>query len=430
MKKSLLFFALLSALATTQAQTTDSVSLGAPAGGYSYPNDVFYNMQTGTVKTIVGSNWHLAFAIRNALPPMDVMRSTTILANEGRGVSVFVSPQSLNDWNTFDTTGYSTWNNPHNSDSIWDIGALNVYRDSSNMFDFGWGAYNQTTHDLEATKMFLVRITTGTGPSAIQHFRKLKIDKLAFDTQWVFTYSNIDGSNSHTVAFNKSTFAGKLFAYQNLLDDTLLDREPAQAWDLLFTRYGAYSTQFGQTIFSANTGALSYPTLLTSKVSGVPTDSAVSGVFTNNITNIGTNWKINPGPGQPSFVVIDSLSYFTKRTNGREDKLVFESFSGTSTGTIVFTKQNTRFASGLAKTDNNTLFYGMYPNPANNTLYLDFADTKTYTVTIFDITGKTVLTTSASANNNRIDVSNLYAGVYIVSVQQGTTRQVARLIIR
>jgi hypothetical protein len=395
----------------------------------TYPMDVFYNMETGKVKTTYGSNWHLAFAIRNAQPPFNVMQSTTILANEGRGVSVFLSPQPLSDWNVFDTTGFRTWNNPHNSDSTWDIGALNVYRDSSNMFDFGWGEYSQITHDLEATKMFLVRITTGVGQNATQQFRKIKIDKLAFDTQWVFTYANIDGSNSRTVVFNKSDFAGKLFAYQDMLSDTLLDREPSEKWDLLFTRYGANYTQFGQTVFSTNTGALSYPTLLTSKVSSLPTDSAIAGVYTNNITNIGTNWKENPGPGQPFFRVYDSLTYFTKRDNNREDKLVFNSFEGSSTGLIIFTKTNIRLGTGLTNVNGNILS-GMYPNPASNTLYLEFADNQTYTVTIVDVTGKALLTTTASRNNNNIDVSALNPGMYFVRLQNNISHTAARLIIR
>jgi hypothetical protein len=124
--------------------------------------------------------------------------------------------------------------------------------------------------------------TRGTPQSPIFFYKKIMISKLAFDTSWEYTYANLDNSGMNSVVLNKSAYAGKLFAYQNLLNDTIYDREPSAKWDLLFTRYGANATQFGQTIFSTNTGALSYPTLLTSKVAGVATDSSVAGIYTNS----------------------------------------------------------------------------------------------------------------------------------------------------
>lgn len=400
----------------------------------NYPNDVFYNMETGTVASVKGSNWHLGFAIRNAAPPMNVMRSTTIIANEGRGVSVFVSPQALTNWTNFDTTGFRTWNNPHNSDSIWDIGALNAYRDTSDGFDFGWGQYNLISHDLEATRMFLVRITYGTGPAATNTFKKIKIDRLAYDTQWVFTYANIDGSNSKTITFNKSQFAGKLFAYHNLLNDTTYDREPNSPWDLLFTRYGAYYTQFGQTIFSSNTGALSYPTLMTSRVSGVHTDSAMAGVYASKITGVGTNWKENPGPGQPNFRVYDSVSYFTKRSNGREDKLVFEAFRGANTGMIVFNKTNLELGTGLQKTSAIQSLQ-LFPNPASSHVNIQITSTaNSATAKLFDVTGREMYSielTNGIANSfeGTIPVSQLNKGVYFVQIVSGGATKTRKVVL-
>ena len=400
----------------------------------NYPNDVFYNMESGTVSTAKGSNWHLAFAIRNAAPPMNVMRSTTILANEGRGVSVFVSPQAIGNWSSFDTTGFRTWNNPHNSDSTWDIGALNVYRDSSDGFDFGWGKYDVVSHDLEATRMFLVRITYGTGVATTNTFKKIKIDRLAFDTQWVFTYANIDGSNSKTIIFNKSQFAGKLFAYHNLINDTTYDREPNTRWDLLFTRFGDYYTQFGQTIFSSNTGALSHPTLMTSRVAGVPTDSAVAGVYTNRITGIGTDWKQNPGPGQPNFRVYDSLSYFTKRTNGREDKLVFEAFRGASNGVIVFNKTNLMLGTGLAKNSAIQSIH-VFPNPASTVVQIQITSkAQSASVKLFDVTGRELQTVQLNTlSSNRFEgaiaIDGLTKGIYFIKITSGDASQTKRIIV-
>jgi hypothetical protein len=393
----------------------------------TYPSDVFYSMATGKVSTVQGNNWHLAFAIRNATPPFDVMKSTTILANEGRGVTVYESTQPVSNFTAFDTTGYANWTIPHNSDSTWDIGALNANR-TSVATDFGWGEYDMTSHDLVGTKIFLVKIAKGTGPNTTYTFKKLMIGKLAFDTTWEFTYANLDNSDTKSKIINKSAFAGKLFAYHNLLTDSTYDREPSGSWDLLFTRYGAYATQFGQTIFSTNTGALSYPTLLTSKVEGVPTDSAAPGLFSNRLTGIGTDWKLNPGPGQPSFVIIDSLSYFTRQGNANY-KLVFKAFTGSSTGTIVFAKTNVGVTMGIEGIE-ETGFVSLYPNPATGTINIQLNKKGHNTVAIVDLAGKTQLTTTLAELNNSIDISGLQSGMYFVKLQNQQTQKVIRLLVQ
>jgi hypothetical protein len=394
----------------------------------TYPDDVFYNMATGTVSTVAGSNWHLAFAMRNASPPFDVMKSTTILANEGRGVTVYESTQPVSNFTAFDTIGYTTWLKPHNSDSTWDVGAFNTNR-TTNAVDFGWGEYDMITHDLVGKKIFLIRITKGIGQNATQTFKKLMIEKLAFDTSWVFTYANLDNTGSNTVTINKSAHAGNLFTYHNLLTDVTFDREPATKWDLLFTRYGANSTQFGQTVFSTNTGALAYPTLLTSKVSGVPTNTAQAGTYAAFLTGVGTDWKTNPGPGQPNFVVKDSLSYFTKDATNHEYKLVFTSFSGSGTGTIVFAKTLLSSTLGLSSLDKTGLV-NMYPNPAKEMLNVELNTLNNGSLSIIDITGKTHMTATLPELNNRIDISMLQSGIYFVRIQNNQSQNVVKLIVQ
>lgn len=399
-------------------------------GGITYPNDIFYSMKTGVVATVPGKDWHLAFAMRPAAPPFNVMRSTTVLANEGRGVSVFESTQLPANFAAFDTAGYATWVNPHNSDTSWDVGSLNAHRNMADGFDFGWGTYDQTTHDLIGSKVFLVKITIGTGASFLTIFKKVKIEKLAFDTQWVFTYANLDNSGLKTITLNKSMYAGKLFAYHNLLSDSTMNREPQGKWDLLFTRYGANATQFGQTVFSSNTGALAYPTLLTSRVPNIIVDSAVAGTYINNLTGIGADWKINPGPGQPNFVIRDSLSFFLKAEDNREDKLVFKSFAGSGTGVIVFNKTNIKLGGVGLATVKSIGLVGMYPNPATSTINFDLTDAKTYNVHIFDITGKLQSTATVNAAQNTVDISNLHAGLYLVSVENNGAKKVVRLLVQ
>ncbi|MES2559640.1 MAG: T9SS type A sorting domain-containing protein [Bacteroidota bacterium] len=63
-----------------------------------------------------------------------------------------------------------------------------------------------------------------------------------------------------------------------------------------------------------------------------------------------------------------------------------------------------------------------YPNPATNLIDVD---TEIETVTILDLTGKTLMETAVSG---AIDISGLQAGIYILKAQQGTQTYVSRLI--
>lgn len=419
MKKPLLqLFALLLTItgAVAQPAANDSVSLGQ-----GYAGDVYYSLKAGVIANVPGA-WHIAFSVRPAMPPFDVMRSATISVNEGRGVSLFKSTQTT--WSTFDTTGYKTWSNPHNSDSIWDLGAFNADK-TNNPFDFGWGLYSQNSHNVEGSAIFLLRMTTGSGSNAVTSFKKVFIEKLAYDTQWVFTYSNLDGSDSMHVTIGKGPYQGKLFVYYDVKNHTVLDREPNTPWDLLFTRYGAFVTQFNQTIFSSVTGVLSHPAVQTAQVSGKPEDSISvrSATFGRKISTIGTDWKINPGPGQPNFLIVDSNVYFVRLPDSSQYRLAFRSFSGSSTGNISFFKQEEEKYVGLfeAKVYQTV---ALYPNPATNYVEIN-AGAGNHTIQIFDITGKVQLSTTA-IGSAYIDLSNLRKGLYFVQVDGS---KAARLVV-
>lgn len=401
------------------ADTFDDVILGN-----GYPNDVFYSMENGVVSNVPGNNWHIGFSMRPAAPPLNVMRSATVIANEGRGVSIFKSTQT--DWNTFDSAGYASWTNPHNSDTSWDVGAFNASR-TTNPFDFGWGSYNQQTHDVEGSAIFLVRISTRAGSVTVNTFKKVRIEKLAFDTQWVFVSSNLDGSDSAYSTISRAAFTGKLFAYHNLTTNQTIDREPAQPWDLLFTRYGAFVTQFGTTLFSTTTGALHYPTVLSAKVTGNIDDSLniSMAAFSDQINTIGTDWKENPGPGQPNFVVHDSTAYFVRLANSKQFKLVFKLFEGSATGRIAFVV--TPVANnpvGLFEPVKKNNSVSIYPNPATSQVTVE-AGFGTHTIRVFDITGQ--LKKELVANGNAtLSLDGLNKGLYFIQVDGS---KAARLVI-
>ncbi len=432
MKKIVLQIAFLFASATAllaQPIANDSVSLGT-----GYMNDIYYSFENGTVGTQPGANWHIAFATRPAAPPTNVLRSTTIIANEGRNVQIYKSNQY--NFVGFDTTGYRStiidtnlraWELMHNSDSSWDLGAFNANLVKNDPFDFGWGAYNMTSHDvLSKGNVYLLRLTrTAQGRTIDSAFKLIKIDRLAFDTQWVFQMANLNGSDSNQYTISKASFNGKLFAYFDVVNKQVVNREPSAPWDLYFTRYGAFSTQFGQTVFSTNTGALSNPAILTARVKGMPVDSTKisTAIFNNKITNIGTDWKINPGPGQPTFGIIDSNVYFARLANNKQYRMVFKSFDGSSNGRIRFYKGVETDFVGLLEAKNYQTV-SVYPNPANAFVNVQVGSGN-HSVVIFDITGKAHLSQTATGTT-AIDITGLNRGLYFIQVDGS---KAARLVV-
>lgn len=151
---------IISQVAIAQTWVFDSVSTGA-----SYANDVYYSMSNGTTKTVANNNWHIAFQMA---PQFGPSASASILANHAvNNVQVF----SLNlsaaakfaNLSASDTIGKT---NPERellgSNKTWNVGAFNKNKNPSNLFDYGWGKYNQTTNNLSGDSIYLVKIGNTT----------------------------------------------------------------------------------------------------------------------------------------------------------------------------------------------------------------------------------------------------------------------------
>ena len=318
MKKNLFTILFLASIASKlfaqSITTTDSLSMTIGTAV-----DVYYNLQTGKKDTVNNRNWHLAFAVRNAQPPTKTMQAATVLINEGRGVSLFETNKTLADWNTFDTTGWNTWKPAYNSDSSWDVGAFNKNRDTAQSFDYGWGMYNMTSRNVSGSKIYLIAVDNAQNPFGTPtNFRKICIQKIVYDTQWVFTISKLDGTDSNTVTINKKDFAGKLFAYYNMNANIVIDREPipANQWNLLFTRYKALVTLGPTTIMYPVMGVLQNMNTKAYKLTGSSAFTANYDTmkFIPKIRTIDWDWKvITTSPGE--WPIVDTTVFFTKNAN-------------------------------------------------------------------------------------------------------------------
>jgi hypothetical protein len=376
-------------------------------------------LTTGKKDTVSNRNWHLAFAVRNAQPPLKTMQAATVLINEGRGVSLYESNQSFANWSTFDTTGWKTWPASFNSDSTWDIGAFNKNRSLSNPFDYGWGSYDMTSRDVSGSKVFLIALDSAQNPfGAPTSFRKVSIQKIAYDTMWVFTISKLDGTDSNTVTIKKKDFAGKLFAYYNMNTNTVIDREPvvAKDWNLLFTRYKALVTLGPTTIMYPVAGVLQNNNTMAYKVQGENASSFSYDTlqFVSKIRTIDWDWKvITTDPG--AWPIKDSMAYFTRVAN-KINKIKFTSYyAGTDRQSIVFNK--TDYA-GLSvnETVKNKLEVSLYPNPASENIFILLnSNVKSAQISISNLSGKTLINTEITADN-KIDLSSLPMGMYLLTI--------------
>jgi hypothetical protein len=437
MRKLLLIIAALYSAASFSQVTKDSISMGS--GNPSYPLDVYYNLTTGAKDTVRNTNWHLSFAVRSAMPPMNVARAAAVRINEARGVNVYM-PSTSRSWNNFDTAGWRTWTRPHDSDSSWDIGAFNQGYNVQ-AFNFGWGNYSMTTRDIDGTKTFLIRIANG--PNSI--FKKFRIEKLVFDTLWYAVIANLDGTDSNAIFIDKSDFQGKLFAYYNITTNTVIDREPSTPWHLLWSRYFTKVNAFGIDTFYTVTGILQHPTVVSTKFAGFLNDSLAyeiaSPLMTNRISNIGWDWKVSP-QGPPSttpWELIDSLSFFVK-TQGMVDtafKIIFTKFTGPNPQITVFNKSlvaKNLPPVGLARQQMASFNVNVFPNPANTALEYNFNTTATTAnITVYDITGKMVESSTISKSSDgfsgKIDVSTYNKGMYFIHIQTNEGTKAVRFMV-
>ncbi|MBP9186840.1 MAG: T9SS type A sorting domain-containing protein [Bacteroidia bacterium] len=426
MKKIILSLSILGLTFSTFAQTpiTDSIQAGA-----SYSNDAYYSLKNGLVKTAPNSEWQLAFSIgsfnvavrTNATTSSSGNGSVTTYEKAGRDTSV---------WNNFDTTNYKFWNMVENSDEDWETGALN--RNGNSQFDYGWGEYDQTSHAVTGNRIYLLVINN----AGVTVFKKLWIKSKNLG-KWLVTYEDINGSNTKTITLNSSDFAGKNFVYLSVLNDSIIDREPAKTeWDFVLTRYKAYQPQ--QSIYYPSTGVLTNANVVTAEARGVAVNDALLNTFiadtSSNISTIGADWKqLNGTTFQ--FYVVDSLCYFVKANDGAFWKLVFTKFAGSSTGNIVFNKTKLTSSTGIINIGKEVNNLTVYPNPATNNITVLFNATNNMsTISILDISGRVVksinINQTTDFNTHQINLNDVQKGIYFLQVLNGNSSSIQKIIIQ
>ncbi len=395
-------------LSVSAQVVSDSVSMGA-----GYANDIFYSFANGEVQNSDRTVWDIAFTT-NAM-------SASILVNVGAGVEAYEYINGdTTDWLSLDTTGLSSWPRLYNSDTTWEEGAFN--QNATGHPDYGWCLYNTVTHNLHGYKIYILKWANGD-------MKKLWIKKkFSILRTFVFVYSDLDNSNEQEVTLDCSAYNTKNFLYYSLMDNQLVDYEPASTdWDILVTRYQDWSIPYFVTgiLMNYNTmGALVYSTDHTI------TDTTNAG-FTEDIAVIGSNWK-EFNMSTFSYDIIDSMVYFVETSAGDVYRLVFTGFAGMSTGNVYFDKEllHTSF---ISKPNEIGFELEFYPNPSQTNIIIIHSLPVTEpdaTFKIYDIAGREVFSREVSNNSRVFSINHsLQAGNYILELRTENYAERRKIII-
>jgi hypothetical protein len=443
--KSILTAALLAA-ATTGASAQEWVS-DSVAMGNGYANDAFYDLRSGASKIQNGSDWHLAFQ-------MGVFGekhyTAGVRANHARkNVEVYLmnktAATTFAAFSAADTVGKTAAAAQYlNNDTSWGTGAFyqDPTRQASDIFNFGWGYYNSTTHYLDGNNLYLLKTKDG----AFKFWIKQYVSTPADSIHYTLRIAKLDGSNDREVKIYRKAqplFTDRLLGYYDITSNTVLDREPSRTnWDILFTQYTASVTQGGMTIPNYPvTGVLANEGVQIAQVNQKDPDAAKYNTYayTTQANQIGwDNWKKND-PVTHKYVLPDTVNYFLKTALYKEYyQIRFIRFDGSATGKVVFQKRligkESLSVKNLAAAELNA--FAVVPNPASAEASL-MIDAKKATpnarMIVTDMSGRVVASSSldirAGLNAFALNSGNWAAGTYAVTVSGADWKMSSRLVV-
>jgi hypothetical protein len=445
--KSLLFIGALSVgtAASAQPWIPDTVHMGT-----GYVNDVFYALKDGAEKSEPSKNWHLAFQMTKF---GDKDFNASISANHSNSrVEVYslhmkASGGAFASISAADTVGKTSFTMQQINDTAsWGRGAFMKNADPSNPFDFGWGAYDMTTHNLIGDSVYLIKVYSGSGPSATHTAYKLWLKKYTSTGTlgYEFEIAQLDNANDNNVTINRSPdYVDRLFAYYNITDNKILDREPGRkAWDMLFTRYPKAVISGGGPGLQAYTGVMtnlgvSVADVRVANATNLAWNDAQVVYDTTSLITIGDDWKRFDQPNM-KYIVYDTINYFVKTPDLSYYQLRFKEFEfqGADAGRIIFEK---RFLIGLNVkeiTKNAVSTFAMVPNPASSSadIMIDAKESSNARLIVTDITGRIVenaaLNLNKGVNGVRLNTANYTNGIYMVTVTNGSWKIAEKLVVQ
>lgn len=405
--------------ANAQGWIEDSVTLENKSA-----KQIYYSFKTQNQHISDAVNWDLAFSVQNIVIPNSTVQATTIRLNNGKTVKVYVAPDSVDvsGFATLDTTNFKTsWTELLDSDTSWDMGAFNTGLDltvppSMGGPYYGWGNYEEGTHAIKSVgKVYL--IVRGNV------YRKLYFGDLEGDNVYHFTYADLDNNNQHSDSIKKSDYPDRYFVYYDLASNSVKNLEPSKAdWDVVFTNYYTYAAGYNPILnqmqwqYMSVSGSLQKKGVKVARITDVHPDSAWSAVrnFSENIDNIGYDWKLFKN----TYVYEDSLSFVIDNGGDTLYLLHFNKYGGSANVRMNFQFQKQAKPSGPVDGVASISLSNVrtYPNPVTSTLFVQTEQNAQ--VEVLDMNGRVLLNSVISPANNKIDMSALNNGLYILRVIQ------------
>ncbi len=82
-----------------------------------------------------------------------------------------------------------------------------------------------------------------------------------------------------------------------------------------------------------------------------------------------------------------------------------------------------RALTGVGINEHETAFFSVYPNPANDVLYINFSDNRETAIQLFDVLGKQVFIKETNGQSqDKIDLSSLPKGIYFLRINNKTEK--------
>jgi Secretion system C-terminal sorting domain len=391
------------------AQTLDTVSIGA---GYS--QQVWYKLETDKEVKSIANNWDLAFSTR-------INRDAAISINPNVSLYKAVAPASAWANLVVDTLTLTPEKQQFNADTVWNTGAFNVTGD--NVFNYGWGNYNIISHNVVGDSIYILKTLSGA-------WKKILIEKLAYDTSYFFKYADLNGTNEKSFELKKKDFTGKNFGYFSFSTDNTINREPlSKDWDLTFLRFMGLTPDptTGNMVNYPLTGVLSSDDVKVAKIRRDTSNDKTEGLnFQTRINVIGADWK-NFDQAKNVWKLLDSTAYFIKTPNGKIFKLIFTGFGGSANGNMIFTREDIKAITSLVDDSKNSSVaaLGIYPNPVTDgaiTLVYELGKTQAQTVDIqlFNLAGQSLFNKKAAYTEGvqqfTLPTLNLNTGLYFARI--------------
>lgn len=85
-------------------------------------------------------------------------------------------------------------------------------------------------------------------------------------------------------------------------------------------------------------------------------------------------------------------------------------------------------SAGIEETENN--IFNVYPNPAIDVINLTFTENFNGSVSILNVTGKEVMTSTVNGAQHSLSTEGLSSGVYYVKVNDGMKSQIAKVVVK